>query len=178
MGFYFLFFHNIFFSFLAKFFLRKDFWLPLSHSSTSVHIGGWSNTLLRGFDVKPKTPPGIYAALPFPPSSSSNSLSFALTNCAVMPFFFPLVVQTAFHADRFRWQMPVPWAFRGGGLLCRACASSERVEPCWNDPGTHPAQGRIRQWLPCPPSEELLDNSCRSGEPRQPQPTHRHHLLL
>lgn len=52
-----------------------------------------------------------------------------------------------------------------------ACASRGALKPR----GRASSPARTSHWLPCLPPEVLLDNHCRPGEPRQPQPTHRHH---
>lgn len=61
---------------------------------------------------------------------------------------------------------------RGGlraspGAPSRAETIQARIQP-----GTDQPEASL------PPPEVLLDNRCRSGEPRQPQPTHRRRLLL
>lgn len=61
-------------------------------------------------------------------------------------------------------------SFAGGGL--RASPSRAEMIQARIQPGTEQPPA------PLPPHEGLLDNHCRWGEPRQAQPTHRHHLLL
>lgn len=56
---------------------------------------------------------------------------------------------------------PEPCSVRIAG---RAETARARIQP-----------GTDQPLAPLPPPEVLLDNHCRPGEPRQPQPTHRHH---